>query len=46
MNNDDIPVCSQHGRKGIAYDWRSLYASHQAAGLDHELASLAPEYAE
>ena len=46
MNNDDIPVCSQHGRKGIAYDWQSLYAAHQAAGLDHELASLAPEYAE
>ena len=46
MNNDDIPVCSQYGRKGIAYDWQSLYAAQQAVGLDRELASLAPHYAE
>lgn len=44
---DSIPaVCTQQGRKGIAYDWQSLYAAAQAADLDAELASLAPEYAE
>jgi len=48
MNNytDTYTVCSQQGRKGIAYDWQSLYASAQASGIDHELSTLTPEYAE
>ena len=50
-NNESVqlfsqPVFSQHGRKGIAYDWQSLYAASELAGLDHELAALAPALAE
>ena len=37
---------ANQGRKGIAYDWQSLYASAQASGIDHELSTLTPEYAE
>jgi hypothetical protein len=33
------------GRKGIAYDWQSLYAEAQAATLDRDLAALAPLHA-
>ena len=44
--SNDIPVCTQQGRKGIAYDWQSLYAAAQAATLDDQLAALTPEYAE
>jgi hypothetical protein len=40
------PVCSQNGRKGIAYDWQSLYAAAEAATLDQQLASLTPALAE
>jgi hypothetical protein len=29
------------GRKGIAYDWQSLYAAAQAATIDAELVSIA-----
>ena len=42
----DTRVCTQSGRKGIAYDWQSLYAAAQAAELDRELAALAPALAE
>ena len=28
------------GRKGIAYDWQTLYAASQATDLDAELAQL------
>ena len=28
------------GRKGIAYDWQTLLAAAEAAGLETELASL------
>jgi hypothetical protein len=34
------------GRKGIAYDWQSLLVSAEAAGLELELATITPEYAE
>ena len=34
------------GRKGIAYDWQSLYAAAEAASIDRELAALAPALAE
>ena len=44
--NDTAPVCSQYGRKGIAYDWQSLYAASETATLDEQLASLTPEFAE
>ena len=40
------PMFSQHGRKGIAYDWQSLFAASEVAGLDRELAALAPALAE
>lgn len=34
------------GRKGIAYDWQSLYAAAQAATIDAELAAITPQFAE
>ena len=34
------------GRKGVAYDWQGLLASAEAGALDHELAALAPQFAE
>ena len=40
------PFFSQNGRKGISYDWQSLYAEAQAELIDHELAQLAPALAE
>lgn len=39
-------VFSQYGRKGIAYDWQSLYAAAEAANLDEKLAALTPALAE
>lgn len=33
------------GRKGIAYDWQAVLAASEAANLDAELATLAPEHA-
>ena len=41
-----FPVDSQSGRKGIAYDWHSLYAAAEAATLDSQLAALTPAHAE
>jgi len=43
---DQLDGTVNQGRKGIAYDWQSLYAESQAATIDHELSRLAPEYAE
>jgi hypothetical protein len=40
------PFFSQGGRKGIGYDWQSLYAAAEAATLDHEFASIAHAHAE
>lgn len=40
------PVFSQNGRKGISYDWQSLYAEAQAELIDCELRELAPALAE
>lgn len=37
---------SQNGRKGISYDWQSLYAATEAATIDREHAALAPALAE
>ena len=34
------------GRKGISYDWQSLYAAAEAATIDSELAALTPQLAE
>lgn len=34
---------SQNGRKGISYDWQSLYAA-EAASIDCEHAALAPRW--
>lgn len=39
-------VYSQNGRKGISYDWQSLYAAAEAASIDCEHAALAPALAE
>lgn len=41
--NETTPVCTQQGRKGIAYDWQSLYAAAQAEGIERELATLTLE---
>jgi len=30
----------QHGRKGTAYDWQSIYVAAHTADLDAELAAL------
>ena len=37
---------SNNGRKGISYDWHSLYAAAEAATLDCEHAALVPALAE
>lgn len=37
---NELSTFSQHGRKGIAYDWQSLYAPQTSAspqGLDREI---------
>jgi len=31
-----------NGRKGVSYDWQSLFAASQAAHLEAELAQLDP----
>ena len=46
MNEATTPVFSQNGRKGISYDWQSLYAASQAESIDRELAEFAPALAE
>jgi len=46
MIDDTTPVQSQNGRKGLTYDWQSLYAAAQAESIDHELAELAPALSE
>jgi hypothetical protein len=38
--------CSQQGRKGISYDWQTMYAAAEAATLDSQLAALTPAHAE
>lgn len=40
------PTFTQDGRKGVSYDWQSLYAEAQAAALERELAEFAPAFAE
>ena len=35
---------ANQGRKGIAYDWQSLYAASEASTIDHELATMAPAF--
>lgn len=37
---------SQNGRKGVSYDWQSLYAAAAVATIDSELAALTPALAE
>ena len=37
---------SNNGRKGMSYDWHSLYAAAEAATIDCELAALVPALAE
>jgi len=44
MDNFDGTI--NQGRKGIAYDWQSLYAAAEARSIDHEHAALAPALAE
>ena len=45
---EEFDGTTNEGRKGVAYDWRSLLASAEAGSLDldRELASLTPQYAE
>jgi hypothetical protein len=40
------PFFSQGGRKGIAYDWQSLYVSAEAAAIDREFATITAVHAE
>ena len=44
MDNFDGTITQ--GRKGIAYDWQSLYAAAEALTIDSELAELTPVLAE
>ena len=44
MDNFDGTITQ--GRKGIAYDWLSLYAAAEAATIDCEHAALASVLAE
>ncbi len=46
MSEPTQPTFTQHGRKGVSYDWQSLYAEAQAASIERELAELAPAFAE
>lgn len=39
---DFNPADFNWGRKGVAYDWQSLFAAAEAATLDREHAALAP----
>ncbi len=45
-NTDSTPVFTQQGRKGIAYDWQSLYAAAEVETVDQELAALVPAFTE
>lgn len=51
MNNlstsvDASQSFSNNGRKGMSYDWQSLYAASEATSIDSEHAALAPALAE
>lgn len=46
QHSTTFPVDPQSGRKGVAYDWQSLFASAEAADLDAKLAALTPALAE
>lgn len=45
-NVDASQTFSNNGRKGMSYDWQSLYAATEAASIDSELAALVPVLAE
>ncbi len=45
-NVDASQSFSSNGRKGISYDWQSLYAASEAASIDSEFAALVPALAE
>lgn len=45
-NTDLAAVCTQQGRKGIAYDWQSLFAAAEAETIEAEFAALVPALAE
>ena len=45
-STDIVTVCMQQGRKGIAYDWHSLFAAAEAESFDSEIASILPALAE
>lgn len=40
---NDFDGTENRGRKGVAYDWQSLYAEAEAARLDRDLAELAAQ---
>jgi hypothetical protein len=35
---------TNQGRKGVAYDWQSLYVASEASTIDHELTTLTQAY--
>ena len=39
---DQFDGTTNQGRKGIAYDWQSLYAAAEAATIDCEHAAFTP----
>jgi len=41
-STETAPVCTQNGRKGITYDWQSLYAAAGVDTIGRQLATLAP----
>ena len=43
---DHFDTTINNGRKGISYDWQSLYAAAEARSLDTEHAALVPALAE
>jgi hypothetical protein len=40
---DRFDGTDNQGRKGIAYDWQSLYAAAQASTIDRDLSELVPQ---
>jgi len=45
-STDTVMFSTQQGRKGIAYDWQSLFAASEAESIDSEYASILPALAE
>ena len=40
MKDQQLDGTATHGRKGVAYDWESVYVAEQMKSLDRELEAL------